>query len=387
MFYERALKVLVALIVLCFMGVVVRLSMVEEGLDWGGVVAGFVPDFGAITRPAAGYEPMLAALGDGAREWWTNRLVGMQRDVMIAAAATAVGINMTFLMPYSLLSRGWTREFRGLVRFDLATGMLIPFLVATSCVVLAAASQFHTKEVPGLVDPIVEGQAEPAAGLRKDFDGQLLARAKAVAAADELAWDELDGADREARIASIPVEERRIAAMLVKRDAFDLAGALRPLTGDFFANVIFGLGVIGMALSTITLLMLISGFVICEMLGLPPTGWPHRLGSLAACTGVLGPFLWGDAKVYLAVPTSVFGMVLLPIAYWTFFLMMNSRSLLGEDRPRGGARVAWNALMLPAAGVATVASLWSVWAKTQWNGIAAVGVFLALALVAHVRRR
>ena len=26
---------------------------------------------------------------------------------MIAAAATAVGINMTFLLPYSMLARGW----------------------------------------------------------------------------------------------------------------------------------------------------------------------------------------------------------------------------------------------------------------------------------------
>ena len=64
---------------------------------------------------------------------------------MIAAAATAVGINMTFLMPYSLLHRGWSKPFRGLARFDLCTGMAIPYILVTSCVVIAAAYAFHAK--------------------------------------------------------------------------------------------------------------------------------------------------------------------------------------------------------------------------------------------------
>src|SRR5690606_11339556 len=97
------------------------------------------------------YEPWLERLDGGARAFWSEQIVGMQRDVMISAAATAVGINMTFLLPYSLLQRGWNREFRGFARFDLAGGMLIPFLLATSCVVVASASRFHTQPVPGIL--------------------------------------------------------------------------------------------------------------------------------------------------------------------------------------------------------------------------------------------
>ncbi len=52
-------------------------------------------------------------------QFWSDKLVESQRSVMIAAAATAVGINMTFLLPYSMLSRGWDKPFRGLARFDL----------------------------------------------------------------------------------------------------------------------------------------------------------------------------------------------------------------------------------------------------------------------------
>ena len=368
---------------LCFFGVVVRMAVSADGLDWGALAAGFVPDFSSFSRPAETFAPYLDALAEAPRRFWTDEIVAQQRNVMIAAAATAVGINMTFLLPYTLLSRGWNREFRGLATFDLATGMLIPFLLATSCVVVAAASRFHTEPVPGLVHAELDGE-RPAPKLVANYEGLLAARA--ANEAGEALWTSLDAVERERRAAALPEADRQLAAMLVKRDAFDLAKSLQPLTGDLFANVLFGLGVLGMALSTITLLMLISGFVICEMLGLPPQGKAHKLGSLAATTGVLGPFFWSQAAVYLAVPTSVFGMMLLPIAYWTFFLMMNSRNLLGADRPAGTRRLVWNGLMLPAAGIATAASLWSVHSKVGTAGYLLVGGFLALALVVHFLR-
>ena len=58
------------------------------------------------------------------------------------------------------------------------------------------------------------------------------------------------------------------------------------------------------------------------------------LGLVVVLTAnsALAPFIWvGKAKFWLAVPTSVFGMTLIPIAYCNFFLMMNSKSLLGEN--------------------------------------------------------
>ena len=69
----------------------------------------------------------------------------------------------------------------------------------------------------------------------------------------------------------------------------------------------------------------------------------QRLGALFP--GVVGGLgflaLWGDdqARFWLAVPTSNFGMVLLPIAYIAFFFMINSPSLLGDAMPRGLLRV------------------------------------------------
>jgi len=425
--YEWALKLMVAMIVLCFFGVVVKMSFTDSGLVWSDVLRGFVPDWRAFTEPSRTFQPLLDAVGEKNRLFWVNTIVGEQREVMISAAATAVGINMTFLFPYSILRKRWTREFRGLAVFDLATGMFIPFVLATSCVIIASATQLHTKPVAGFLDETDEaGNDVVSSGkaranyikllkplLEREIGQQAFKQlssgqaeyARFSASAGSAIIDQLDAetvakiqADLGARavadrIDRLPEPDRRLAAVLVKREGADLAKSLKRLFadeegkgGDLFADVIFGLGVLGMTLSTITLLMLVSGFVICEIFGLPQGGWPHRLGCLAATTGALGPFVWGQASFYLVVPTSVFGMALLPLAYLTFFLLMNQRSLLGEDLPKGGKRVLWNLLMAVAAGTASAASGWIVWDRGGIAGVAAVAVLLLLAVIVQVRR-
>jgi len=103
--------------------------------------------------------------------------------------------------------------------------------------------------------------------------------------------------------------------------------------------------------------------------------------------GALGPFFWKDAAPYLAVPTSVFAMVLLPIAYFAFFLLMNQKSFLGENMPVGAKRILWNILMALAAGAAAFGSVWSLWSKLQWKGIGLLVGFIALCLVVHFVRK
>lgn len=361
--FEWLLKGMVGLVVVCFFGVVVTLST-RDGLPWGTVLRGFVPDPSMLFEPAPAFEPFLKAAG-AARDWWTGYIVGQQRDVMIAAAATAVGINMTFLLPYSMLKKGWGRSFRGLAVFDLSTGLLIPYVLATSCVVIAASSQFHGQ----LDERLLRNDGSAPARLVSAFDNTLATRARQ------------DGTP-------VTDADRALAAMLVKRDAFDLAASLEPLTGKGVARIVFGVGVLGMAVSTVIILMLISGFTFCEIFDRPATGMFHRMGCLAAGIGVLGPFVWrGDAAFWLAVPTSVFGMVLLPVAYWTFILMMNSRPLLGDDVPKGAARKRWNALMLLAALIVTPASLYSAYSKAGWYGMGGIAAFILLAVVVGTRRR
>ena len=105
--YEMILKVMVALIVLSFMGVAIALS---GSLEWGQIFSGFIPNFSLISEPSAQYRSFLDAIPtEGARVFWETEILTLQRNIMIAAAATAVGINMTFLLPFSLLAKKWNR--------------------------------------------------------------------------------------------------------------------------------------------------------------------------------------------------------------------------------------------------------------------------------------
>ena len=142
-----------------------------------------------------------------------------------------------------------------------------------------------------------------------------------------------------------------------------------------------------MTLSTITILMLISGQVACAIFRTEQTGWTFRLGSLAAASGALGPFIWSQAAFYLAVPTSVFALILLPIAYLSFFLLLNQEKLLGAALPRGGSRVAWNVLMGATLVVVLGASGFMLIEKGGTWGITAAVVFVLAAVVVQVLRR
>jgi hypothetical protein len=415
--FEIILKVMVGVVVISFFGVVFKMTTSAAGLDWGAILSGFIPDPSVLYKPSAVYADALAQSNNP--EYWTDLILGKQRDVMITAAATAVGINMTFLLPYSMLQRGWDKDFRGLAMFDLFTGLLIPFMLATSCVVIASASQFHGQPAPGLLSDVdAEGRLVTAnPGIKDGYEKMLAGRVQAILAENpELSQEEPDQREQKA-LELLTDGDRKLAAMLVTRDAFDLSNALEPLfasepdagsTADEPAesssetpaaapkkplgNYLFGVGVLGMAISTIIILMLINGFVVCEMLGLPSRGWPHRLGCLlAGISGAMGPFLWrGEAKFWLAVPTSLFGMVLLPIAYITFFFMMNSKSLLGDRRPQGRRRVQWNIAMTIAVGMATFGSLWSILSRPELERNIGLGVligFVALVLVTHSLRK
>lgn len=390
--YENTLRIFVGLIVLSFFGVAAKLFF-SGNLEIGKVFSGLIPDISLLSNPASTFDSALAATGEF-REYWTAKIVGMQRDVMITAAATAVGINMTFLFPYSLLKKDWDRNFRGLSIFDLATGMAIPFVVATGCVVIASANQFHAKPAPGLLGEVVDGEVVvPDPTLKGRFEDSLVAR---VVEEHPDEFKDADGKalDKDAKkekakeyFADLPEGDKRIAAMLVKRDAKHLAKSLATLIGDTFSNYVFGFGVLAMALSTITILMLISGFTFCEVFGFPQGGFYHKVGCLLPAIGILGPFVWsGKVAFWLAVPTSVFGMVLLPIAYFTFFLLMNNQRVLGQDLPQGQSKVIWNVLMGMACALATVGAGWAIWDKAKWYGVGAVVAFVALALIVHIQR-
>ncbi len=254
--FETLMKGMVWAIVLCFGLVVARTGVAHAGDLARGYLAFSIP--GEV-----------------------NGVHGA--TVVLSGLAAAIGVNMLFLYPYSLLAKGWGREHRRLARFDLLAGMFVPYSLATGLMIVATANAFHYGEL--------------------EFTGTGLA----------------------------PV---------------DAARALTSVVGPGVARVVFNLGILGMAWSSITLQMLCCGFVATELLGWRVGGLRYRLACLLPAPGVLGAFLWNDVKLWLAVPTTILCGFLLPLAYVGFCKLQRSRAYLGDDLPRGGRATAWFGTMV-----------------------------------------
>lgn len=376
--FDWVLKIMVGVVVISFFGVVIKLTTSGEA-NWQEISAGFIPNFSLLTSPAESYLPFLEKTGEF-RSFWENKIVGLQQDVMISAAATAVGINMTFFMPFVLLRRKWGREHRGLAKFDLWTALLIPYIVATSCVVIAAGTRFNGKP-----ESAYDNEGQIHANLQKGYLDLATSRAQLEWEPNE--YNALAPVQQEAILQALPEADRQLAAMLVKRDAFNLAESLESLfESKAFSHYVFGIGVLGMALSTIIILMTINGHAVCEVLGKPHSGTTFLGGALIAGLGVLGPFFWQDAAFWLAVPTSILGFTLIPVAYLSFFLLMNNLQVLGRERPEGTARFIWNLFMILALVVMGTAAIYVAWNKSwgpvPFGKIALIG-FGVLMIIGH----
>lgn len=252
--YERALQAMVWGIVLCFAWVVYQTGISDGDALWRGFTAFEIPD---------------------------ERAGIAGTTLVLSGLSAAVGVNMVFLYPYTLLARGWGRAHRELSQVDLLLGMFVPYAIAVSLVVIATANTLH-------LDPA--------------YDGTRLS----------------------------PVEAAQVLARGV---------------GPFAGRVVFGLGVLGMALSSITLQMLTCGFVGVELFGLRVGEWRHRLATWLPVPGVLGCVYWSDIAVWVAVPTNIVCGLFLPAAYLGFCLLQRSRAYLGDDRPSGPLGAAWLAAM------------------------------------------
>ncbi|MCP4509998.1 MAG: divalent metal cation transporter, partial [Fuerstiella sp.] len=265
------------------------------------------------------------------------------------------------------------RSFRGLSRFDLSTGMAIPYVLVTSCVVIATAAQFHAQVDSAFLstDPAIMQTSSLFSGAQASLEARVSLDGTEAGSADETLK----------QIAALSNAEKTIASSLVKRSAFDLSTAIAPLLGDKTARIAFGLGIFGMGFSSIIILMLINGFAVCEIANRDLGGGTHVIGCLiAGITGALWPLFWaGDSKVYLAIIASSFGMMLLPIAYVTFFMMMNSTKLLGDDKPSGLNRIVWNVLMGLSVAGAIVAATSAI--QSKLNDATAGPIVITMAVV------
>jgi len=372
---DNILKALVGIIVICFMAVVVVLIS-KGAVHWNELFSGLVPDFTALFRPTDQIAAAISTTSDTA--YWTEYVTGEQRSKIIAAFGTAVGINMTFLLPYSLKKKGWSKPHRELSRYDLFLGLFVPFILGASALVIASAASFHAKH-----GDMISEDGKPKSGMESAYYKVLDSK---LAHSNE-GFAKLDDSEKGQLREALPLEEKKLAAMLSNRGVKSLASSLEPFLGEN-SQKIFGIGVLAMAISTLLVHMMMNGYAISEAFNRVGNAKYFILGAaMPAIAGFFSPYLWsGDAKAALAIPASIIATTLLPIAYLGFILLMNSRSALGNELPKRRGLI--NVLMFTSAGVATFASLWALYFKGTPGlfGIAALAVLAIIGITGFMKR-
>lgn len=192
--YEWFLRCVIGLVIVSFALVVIR-----TGVNWPDLFRGFF-GFHIPTAPGA-------------------------ITVVLGAIGAAVGINMTFLYPYSLLAKGWGKHHKALARWDLVMSMFVPFVLVTSLVIISMANTIY--------------DASAAQTVRSTLK---------------------------------PVE----------------AAAALDVMGGSLGRIIFDLGFIGMTCGAISAHMVVCGFTVCEMFGLEYTVNRYRMFTLVPAVGFFG---------------------------------------------------------------------------------------------------
>lgn len=196
--YEWFLRSMIALVILMF-GFVVVANIGK--INWLELFRGFTGYYGIPNRDPATITTVLGMLG------------------------AAVGINMTFLYPYTLLAKGWGKEHKTLARWDLGLSMFLPFALVTSLIMIGMT-------VTGI------------------YDGTDIVRSDIT-----------------------PIKA---------------AEALTDILGDKMGRLVFCCGLIGMTCSAISTHMVVCGFTLCEMFGLEYTRTRFRLFALVPAVGFFG---------------------------------------------------------------------------------------------------
>lgn len=257
-----------------------------------GVIAVVVLMFGIVV--VANFSNIQwSELGKGLIGWYGIPDAEGSTTLVLGMLGAAVGINMTFLYPYSLLAKGWGASHKQLARWDLGMSMFLPFVLVTSLVMVGMS-------VTGVYEP---GAEAVRSGMKP----------------------------------------------------LDASQALTGVMGEALGRLIFDLGFIGMTCGAISTHMVVCGFtfseVFSEMFGLEPSVARYRYFTLIPAVGVLGVVT--NTPIWFPIAASAICFTMLPIAYAMFLVMNNKRSYIGDAVGRGVGRALFNGLLILALAVAT----------------------------------
>jgi hypothetical protein len=228
------------------------------------------------------------------------------------------------------LGRGWRRRHNQFAKFNLFFGLFIPFVLCSSCLTILSAVA-HQKMIDSLSEEV------SIKIVHSDSESErisTLLRERIIFEIGNEQFQKLPPFQQDERIESLSKPNYILAHLVSQSNSKKWIHFLSD-SGKEPVQYLLGIVVLLISFSTIVILMVLNGHLICEILGKPHKGAPFQTGSLLLAVSSVGPFVWSDQDGWVADPSYFLSLVILPYLLLSFLVMLNNKELLGRQCPQG----------------------------------------------------
>lgn len=324
--FQWILRLILLSLIGC-LGVSVYVVIPGSGLSFSSIFSGFLPDLNNLTNTSPRFEALLSQTGEF-RSFWEETLVSRQKELILITFSSTLGVNLLFSLPLLLLGRGWRRDHNQFAKFNLFIGLFIPFILCSSCLTILSAVA-HQKMIHSLSEEVsVNTKYSESETIRN------LLKERIIFEIGEEQFQTLPPFQQDEKIESLSKPNYILAHLVSQSDIKKWIHYLSD-SGKEPVKYLLGIVVLLISFSTIVILMVLNGHLICEILGKPHKGAPFQTGSLLLAVSSIGPFVWSDQDAWVADPSYFLSLAIIPYILLSFLLMLNSKELLGRQYPQG----------------------------------------------------
>lgn len=146
--------------------------------------------------------------------------------------------------------------------------------------------------------------------------------------------------------------------------ASELAGALVPLLGGYWSQILLYVGLLAVPMSTTVVMGIATAITIHEAFGWHPdtNSWRWRISALLLQVGFLG--VWYPRPLWLIIVIGAFLTLTKNFVGWSFYLLLNDRRVLGDQRCKSvwwNAGVALDITLINCMGITYVLTQFGFW--------------------------
>ena len=293
------LRIILGALISCLL-ICVFITFPHSGISFGEILCGFLPALDNLSEVPDSFESILSSSGEY-RSFWEEHLLSKQKELTLITFSSTLGVNLLFALPLLLLGRGWKREHSGFAKFNMFAGLFIPFVLCSSSVTLLSviAHQNLIKETNPDIHNHEDRIEIPTTGPIHNLLAERISRE-----IGQREFDSLPPFQQEEKISNLSNQEKMLARFVLHTNTKHWVQLL-SYNRDNSIGILLGISILLISFSTIVILMLLNGHLVCEVLGKPHRGAAFQSGSLLLALSSVGPFIWSDQITgWQTLPTS-----------------------------------------------------------------------------------